>query len=588
MNTQKRGIRYMAAVGGLIVTLLLVLSTFWMGRNATQDTETAVRKVSSIYLDELTGRREQVVAATLADYVSDMNMAIGLMEPDDLSSVERLQAYQARMKQFYNLEKFAFVDVNGLIYTSRGTRTDIDKYPFKYGEITDPEIAIKNPDSTDKKVIIAMPVDRLPFNGTNLVVCFIEFDMNKMLENISLQSGGNNTTFCNLYTNTGESLTNAVLGGLAGEKNLLAALENAQFEEGSSLDTMREDFKNKRGGVASFTYKDIRETMSYLPVHGTDWMLTYLVRESVIGGQISSIYEGIVSRSLIQSLLTVLVLVVLFVIMLMQTRKASKMLLEKEISETENRVKQQELEEQLALQEELLSQEKHRVQQDRMITALASDYRSVYYVDLDEDTCTCYRTDGKMKDNRKEGDKFSFRESFSEYAYKFVTEEYREGFLSVIKTEVIRENLSKNKIYAYRYLVRRDDKETYEMLRMAGVGHKADETDGAIHAVGIGFTDIDDEMRDTLNKSQALSDALKAAEDANKAKTIFLSNMSHEIRTDYRSGQSRSARRKSFRKDKRLPRQNRKRRAPSPFNHQRYFGYVPNRIRQNGFAQRGI
>ena len=45
--------------------------------------------------------------------------------------------------------------------------------------------------------------------------------------------------------------------------------------------------------------------------------------------------------------------------------------------------RQQELERRLALQEKLLEEERHRQQQEKMITALASDYRSVYYVELD-------------------------------------------------------------------------------------------------------------------------------------------------------------------------------------------------------------
>ena len=69
------------------------------------------------------------------------------------------------------------------------------------------------------------------------------------------------------------------------------------------------------------------------------------------------------------------------------------------------------------------------------------------------------------------------------------------------------------------------------MLRMAGVRHAEDRTDHIVHALGVGFTDIDSEMRDSLEKSQALSDALRTAEEASKAKTVFLSNMSHEIRT---------------------------------------------------------
>ena len=530
-HTQKSEIRHIAVIGGLIIMVLLGLGTFWTGKNASEDTQTAVRKVSLIYLDELAGRREQVVASALSGYINNLDVAIGLMEPDDLSDKEHLAAYQVRMKQLYGLEKFAFVDTNGLIYTSRGTRTDIDQYGFDYTHLSEPEISIKNSDGNNKKVIIAVPVDRLPLEGRTLVVCFMEIDMNRMLESISLQAGTeNNTTFCNLYTHAGTALTNVVLGGLASENNLLTALANAQFEEGQSLSSMREDFQSGHGGVVSFTYNGIRETMCYVPVHGTDWMLTYLVRESVIEDQISSIYNGIVSRSLVQSVLTILVLAVLAAIMLVQTRRAAKVTMEKEVSEAENRVKQQELEEQLALQEELLSQEKQKYQQDSMITALASDYRSVYYVDLDADRGICYRKEHDIPDTPEEGESFSFREKFMSYANRFVAEEYREGFREFIRPSAIREALEKNAVISYRYLVNHDGQERYEMLKMARAKSKEAENENR-NLLGVGFTDIDAEMRDSMQKSQALSNALKTAEEASKAKTVFLSNMSHEIRT---------------------------------------------------------
>ncbi|MBE5898893.1 MAG: response regulator [Lachnospiraceae bacterium] len=518
-------------IGGIIVAGILVIGTVLSGQEASNDTSKAVRNVSLLYLDELAGRREQVVESVLDDYVSDIDIALGLMEGNDLSSQENFQAYQARMKQLYGFEKFAFVSSDGLIYTSRGTRNDINEYSFDPNNLTGPQISIKSINGDNKKVIIAVPVDSVNYLGNTLVACFVEIDMNKMLTGISLQSTDNNTTFCNLYTKDGVALTNTVLGGLASEDNLMDALSHADFEEDYSLESIKRDFAEKKKGVVSFTYNNIKETLYYIPVTGTDWMLTYLIRESVISEQINTISSQIIIRSLILSGIAAIILAAIFIFVIIQTKRSANATLEKEISETENRVHQQELEEQLSLQEELLEQEKHRTQQNSMITALASDYKSVYYVDLDTDDGICYQNDPEFNETIHKDSHFHFASTFTEYAEKYIDKDYRDGFLDFIKPSSIREKLSNEIIIGYRYLVKKDGKERYEMLRMAGVRHPEDRTDHRVHAVGVGFSDIDSEMRESLARGQALKDALSAAEEASKAKTVFLSNMSHEIRT---------------------------------------------------------
>ena len=195
------------------------------------------------------------------------------------------------------------------------------------------------------------------------------------------------------------------------------------------------------------------------------------------------------------------------------------------------KAQQREMEQRLALQEQLLKQEKHRAQLDNMITAMASDYRSVYHVDLDTDEAVCYRSDPDDPDHYQEGDQFPFFECFEDYGKRYVDEQYKEGFLQFIQPDNIRRALATESIIAYRYLARRNGIEYYEMLRMAGVRHPADRDDHIVHAVGIGFTVIDAEMRESLEQRRVLIEALEAAKQANNAKTAFLSNMSHEIRT---------------------------------------------------------
>lgn len=528
---RKSTVKKAALIGGIIVACILVFGTMLMGRIAKKDTEDAVRSVSLLYLDELAGRREQVIASNLKNSINNLQVATGLLETADLQDIEHLQAFQRKMKKLYGLEKFAFVDSNGLIYTSQGTQKDIDSYRFDYRALEGPEISIKNVDNQDKKVIIAIPLKRIPFNGQTLVASFMEIDMKRMLEGVSLQADANKTTFCNIYTREGVPLTNVVLGGLSADNNLLKAMDSANIESGYSLAKMKEDFAKGKDGYISFLYDNVAETMYYVPVKGTNWMLTYLIRESLISEKISSITDSIMMRNLVQTLLTAAVLLAMFIIMFRQMRRSAKLKLEKETFEAETRVKHQEMEQRLALQEQLLEQEKQRVRQDKMITALASDYRSVYYVDLDTNQGSCVRSGSVIPGAPKEGDTISFRELFTTYAEKFVTDSYREGFLEFIKPESIRAALEKTIVISYRYLVKRDGQETYEMLRMAGVRHAEDRDDHIVHAVGVGFTDVDQETRESMAKNQALSDALTVAEEASKAKTAFLSNMSHEIRT---------------------------------------------------------
>ncbi len=529
-NKRRSYIAHAAVVGTLVLALILVAGTVRMGQMANRDTESAVRSVSLLYMDELAGRREQVIESNLQDKIRDMQTAISLMEESDLQDEENLQAYQNRMKQLYNLEKFAFVDTDGLIYTSLGTQTNIEDYAFDYRNISGPEISVLIYDETDRNVVIAVPVD-LAFAEKRLCASYMEIDMSEMLAGVSMASGTSGATFCNIYTKDGIALSNTVLGGLAVEDNLLTAMQHAEFEKPYDYEGFAEAFSSGSRGAVSFKYEGILETLSFVPVSGTDWLLTYLIRESVISDRISSVSRGIINRSILQSLLTILAMFGMFGFILLQSRRNARLVLEQERADAKARARQEEMEKRLALQERLLEEEKRRTQQDKMITAMATDYRSVYHVDLDTDTAVCYRGDPEDHERHAEGEPFPYESAFASYGKNNVTEKFREGFLQFISPEYIRENLKKEKILAYRYLVRRENKEYFEMIRAAGVRSANAPLEEDVHEIGISLTVIDEEMRKTMAEQRALGDALAAAEQANKAKTAFLSSMSHEIRT---------------------------------------------------------
>ena len=523
---QKTGVFLTIVIGGIVIAATLILTTLLMGQSARRTTEEAVHVVSDFYLQELAGRREQVVSSNLSENITNMRSAIELLDQEDLSDIAHLQSWQARMKKLYNLEKFAFVNADGLIYTSLGPENTIDEYHFDYNTISEPEISIKNLESDRKKVIIAIPLDRIPFQGQTLVACFMEIDMNRLLEGVSIQTNTSSATFCNLYYENGIPLTGVVLGGLSEDSNLLISLREAEFTSHGSLAQIEDDFRNGRQGMISFTYHGASENMYYIPVSNTNWMLTYLIRESMITDQIQPISQGIITRSLIQMILIIVALLVVFSVIIHQNRVEAALTTERETMEAENRVKRQELEERLKLQNQLLEQER---QNDTMRILHGMLNSGPWFMDFDENgvmtSVTWTKTFRHMIGYQNQEDFPDKLESWSDLLHpddrKRVLQQYH---------DTVRDT-SGQKVYDVEYRLLTKDR---GWRWFHAVGQLTRRPDGSpITYIGI-FVDITEKkiMEQKLEEQQeSLKNALEQAEQANAAKTSFLSSMSHEIRT---------------------------------------------------------
>ena len=502
-----------AVGGGIIIAVILLLTTVWVMNSAGRGTRQAVSRVSEFYLDELAGRRAQVVAEELKNHFLFMENALDIMEESNLESQQSLRRFLGKMKRLYRMNKFALVDEAGIVYTEHSTTSGLSRYSFLTEDLTGPAIHTANLYGARKQVILVMPVEDIVFQGTPIKVCFVQLDIDEMLSSLILKTS-DNETFSNLFYKNGESLTNDGFGHLTSENNLLSALADAEIDEGFSIAQVKKDFEEGRRGQISFRYQGVKEDLSYIPVEGTDWMLTILIRDNVISDQISSISVGMMRRSIIQIAITIIAMLGVFSVFVYQFRKNTSLVLAQEKADG-NKIR--------AAYAQI---EREQEAMNNIQTAMGSGFWSMEFNEHAQMvSCTWSETFREMLGYTGKEDFPNRLESWSDLLH----EEDKKQVLKEYWDTVMDYSGEKNYDVEYRLLTRHLG---WRWFHAAGRLSRRD--DGSpISFVGM-FMDIDDEKRmaEQLERQKIdLQDALAAAQHANRAKTTFLNNMSHDIRT---------------------------------------------------------
>ncbi|MCI9226562.1 MAG: response regulator [Dorea sp.] len=499
--------------GGLIIAAILLVTTIWVSNSARVGTNKAVNRVSQFYLEELAGRRAQVVSEELKDHFTYMKNALEVLDESDLESQETLRRFLGRVKRLYGVEKFALVDENGIVYAEHSTASGLSRYSFLAEELTEPVISTSNPYGARKQVLLAIPTEGIAFQETRLKVCFVQLDISEMLSALTLQTD-TNETYCNLYYRNGESLTNDDFGYLTAGKNILAELADAEMDEGSSYERLVYEFTNGNLGQVSFSYRETQEELCYIPIEDTNWVLTILIRENVISDQISSISSDMMRHGIIQIVITVLVMLAVFLGLIYHSRKNAQILLRQE-KEDGDRIR--------AAYAQI---EREQTDMENIHTAMGSGRWGMEFNEKGEIvSCMWSDTFREMLGYESEEDFPNRLESWSDLLHEDDKAWAVQEFWDTVRDY----SDEKNYNVEYRLLTR---KAGWRWFHAAGRLSRRE--DGSpITFVGL-FVDIDDEKRleaQLERQNIDLQDALAAAQHANKAKTTFLNNMSHDIRT---------------------------------------------------------
>jgi len=314
--------------GGILVLLLIIVSTLWNVQSAQKQTQAVAESVSDFYVEELANRRVTIISDALKQNFQYMNNALDAITKDDLQSITSLRNYLGRIRRLYGVEKFSFVDQDGLVYTAHSTTTGKSRYPFLTEGFFEPLVTTVLNYGGEKLLFIAIPVYGVEFNGKMITACFAQVNIDQMVRSMTFRAE-NMETYFNIYLKSGESLTSAPFGGVEPGRNILSVIHENDATL-KSFQKISDDFQNERKGSIHVPYKRQNAHLYYTPVEETGWMLSILVYDNVITRQIRDGSRIIVALNHLQILITLSAVIILFVILVITIRKNSRLMLEQE------------------------------------------------------------------------------------------------------------------------------------------------------------------------------------------------------------------------------------------------------------------
>ena len=121
-----------AAVGSILITVMLIINTIWASRQTVVATDQAVSAVSSFYLEAMADRRAKTITNLINNNFDHMEKALSIIDDEGIESQDELRITIGKIKSLLSLSRFALVDEDDIVYTqyttyTGGSRQETDK-----------------------------------------------------------------------------------------------------------------------------------------------------------------------------------------------------------------------------------------------------------------------------------------------------------------------------------------------------------------------------------------------------------------------------------------------------------------------------
>ena len=172
-----------AVIGRFLVMMTVTANTFWASKRSDIATNEAVSTVSSFYLESMANQRSMTITNLINSNFEQMEKAVALIKAEEIGSQEELRHNIGWVKSLLNLNRFALVDEDNIVYTQYTTYTGRSRHEFLAdAQLNDRIITTVSVYGSSKQLCLAIPTPDLSIMGKPFKACFVQIDIKDIVD----------------------------------------------------------------------------------------------------------------------------------------------------------------------------------------------------------------------------------------------------------------------------------------------------------------------------------------------------------------------------------------------------------------------
>ncbi|MCR5603483.1 MAG: hypothetical protein K6G27_07260 [Lachnospiraceae bacterium] len=190
-----------AVIGSMLVVAMVTANTLWASKQTAAATDEAVSAVSSFYLETMADRRAQTISDLIDSNFDQMEKAVEMIKGEEIGSQDELRHNLGLVRSLLNLNRFALVDEDDIVYTQYTTYTGRSRHAFlEEAQMNDRMISTVSVYGSSKQLCLAIPTPDLMLMGKPFKACIVQLDIQDIVDLLAFDDQGR--THFALYTKT--------------------------------------------------------------------------------------------------------------------------------------------------------------------------------------------------------------------------------------------------------------------------------------------------------------------------------------------------------------------------------------------------